>query len=82
MKRLFLQNFEDWDDVGLNIPQPPDLLHLYRDYNNHTMPERNVTSCETQTDETVEYIDSLEAAIIELKEELATVKKNLVSFLF
>ncbi|XP_052230319.1 RAB11-binding protein RELCH homolog isoform X2 [Dreissena polymorpha] len=76
------QNFEDWDDVGLNIPQPPDLLHLYRDYNNHTMPERNVTSCETQTDETVEYIDSLEAAIIELKEELATVKKNLGSKVF
>ncbi|XP_061093478.1 RAB11-binding protein RELCH homolog isoform X2 [Conger conger] len=24
------QDFEVWDDVGLNIPKPPDLLHLYR----------------------------------------------------
>lgn len=29
----FLINFQDfelWDDVGLNIPKPPDLLQLYR----------------------------------------------------
>ncbi|TNN86572.1 LisH domain and HEAT repeat-containing protein KIAA1468 [Liparis tanakae] len=25
-----IQDFELWDDVGLNIPKPPDLLHLYR----------------------------------------------------
>ncbi|XP_033842036.1 RAB11-binding protein RELCH homolog isoform X3 [Periophthalmus magnuspinnatus] len=24
------QDFEVWDDVGLNIPKPPDLLQLYR----------------------------------------------------
>ncbi|EDO33912.1 predicted protein, partial [Nematostella vectensis] len=33
------QDFDDWDDVGLNIPKPPDLLHLYRDYGHHTVPE-------------------------------------------
>lgn len=28
---LFLaQNFDDWDDVGLNIPKPPNLLELFR----------------------------------------------------
>lgn len=27
---IYLQDFEVWDDVGLNIPKPPDLLHLYR----------------------------------------------------
>ncbi|XP_051970060.1 RAB11-binding protein RELCH homolog isoform X1 [Xyrauchen texanus] len=27
---LSLQDFELWDDVGLNIPKPPDLLQLYR----------------------------------------------------
>ncbi len=32
---IFPQDFEDWDDVGLNIPKPPDLLHLYRDYGQH-----------------------------------------------
>lgn len=25
-----LQDFELWDDVGLNIPKPPELLQLYR----------------------------------------------------
>ncbi|XP_071451362.1 RAB11-binding protein RELCH homolog [Hetaerina americana] len=25
------QDFEDWDDVGLNIPKPPELLFLYRE---------------------------------------------------
>lgn len=27
---FFFQDFELWDDVGLNIPKPPDLLQLYR----------------------------------------------------
>ncbi|XP_052126759.1 RAB11-binding protein RELCH [Frankliniella occidentalis] len=26
------QDFEDWDDVGLNIPKPAELLQLYRDH--------------------------------------------------
>ncbi|KAM4705579.1 RAB11-binding protein RELCH isoform 1-T1 [Rhinophrynus dorsalis] len=29
------QDFELWDDVGLNIPKPPDLLQIYRDFGNH-----------------------------------------------
>lgn len=33
------QDFDDWDDVGLNTAKPPDLLHLYRDYGHHTIPE-------------------------------------------
>ena len=33
------QDFEDWDDVGLNTAKPPDLLHLYRDYGHHTVPD-------------------------------------------
>ncbi|XP_043081833.1 RAB11-binding protein RELCH homolog isoform X7 [Puntigrus tetrazona] len=28
------QDFELWDDVGLNIPKPPDLLQLYRNCGN------------------------------------------------
>lgn len=27
---FYRQDFELWDDVGLNIPKPPDLLQLYR----------------------------------------------------
>ena len=36
---FFPQDFDDWDDVGLNTAKPPDLLHLYRDYGHHTVPE-------------------------------------------
>lgn len=31
----FLQDFELWDDVGLNIPKPPELLQLYRNFGSH-----------------------------------------------
>uniref|UniRef100_F6X7U3 Uncharacterized protein n=1 Tax=Ciona intestinalis TaxID=7719 RepID=F6X7U3_CIOIN len=41
------QDFEDWHDVGLNTSKPPDLLHLYRDYDNHVIPKR--TSCDVYT---------------------------------
>ncbi|XP_033099083.1 RAB11-binding protein RELCH-like [Anneissia japonica] len=33
-------DFDDWDDVGLNISRPPDVLHLYRDYGNHLIPAK------------------------------------------
>ncbi|XP_073188326.1 RAB11-binding protein RELCH isoform X3 [Lepidochelys kempii] len=36
------QDFELWDDVGLNIPKPPDLLQLYRDFGNHQVTARDV----------------------------------------
>jgi len=26
------QDFESWDDVGLNVPKPPDLLKLFRNF--------------------------------------------------
>lgn len=37
------QDFELWDDVGLNIPKPPDLLQLYRECGSHvTLSKRMV----------------------------------------
>lgn len=30
------QDFEDWDDVGLNIPKPAELLQLYRESMKHS----------------------------------------------
>ncbi|XP_063951492.1 RAB11-binding protein RELCH-like isoform X1 [Lytechinus pictus] len=41
------QDFDDWDDVGLNTPHPPDLLHLYRDYSRHVIvkPEMKDVGC-------------------------------------
>ncbi|XP_051542835.1 RAB11-binding protein RELCH homolog isoform X3 [Myxocyprinus asiaticus] len=35
------QDFELWDDVGLNIPKPPDLLQLYRNCGNNLPLHQN-----------------------------------------
>ena len=37
----FLQDFDDWDDVGLNIPKPPDLLYLFRNYSTCMLSDRD-----------------------------------------
>ncbi|XP_041423593.1 RAB11-binding protein RELCH homolog isoform X3 [Xenopus laevis] len=36
------QDFELWDDVGLNTPKPPDLLQLYRNLSNHQTLSKDV----------------------------------------
>ncbi|CAL1295701.1 unnamed protein product [Larinioides sclopetarius] len=44
------QDFEDWDDVGLNIPKPQNLLQLYRNYNRYMYLNNEVANKEVQTD--------------------------------
>lgn len=55
-----LQDFEVWDDVGLNIPKPPELLHLYRESmkNSHILSTTYQTAS-MQTDGDVEEIELL-----------------------
>ncbi|KAM8811669.1 RAB11-binding protein RELCH isoform 2-T2 [Eudromia elegans] len=45
------QDFELWDDVGLNIPKPPDLLQLYRDFGNHHVTAKDVVDVAVGVDE-------------------------------
>ncbi|XP_077209541.1 RAB11-binding protein RELCH isoform X3 [Paroedura picta] len=45
------QDFELWDDVGLNIPKPPDLLQLYRDFGNHQISAKDVFDIAVGTEE-------------------------------
>lgn len=45
-----IQDFENWDDVGLNISKPPDLLHLYLDYGKHTTRSVETADMETNVD--------------------------------
>ncbi|XP_052816582.1 RAB11-binding protein RELCH homolog isoform X2 [Mya arenaria] len=71
------QNFEDWDDVGLNIAQPPDLLHLYRDHYSGVSSERDMCEAGVQTDETGQYIEELQASLHQLEQELTEVRKEL-----
>ncbi|KAB0377732.1 hypothetical protein FD755_009310 [Muntiacus reevesi] len=50
------QDFELWDDVGLNIPKPPDLLQLYRDFGNHQVTGKDFVDVASGVEE-----DELEA---------------------
>ncbi|XP_032770712.1 RAB11-binding protein RELCH isoform X1 [Rattus rattus] len=45
------QDFELWDDVGLNIPKPPDLLQLYRDFGNHQVTGKDLVDVASGVDE-------------------------------
>lgn len=38
---MVVQDFELWDDVGLNIPKPPDLLQIYRNCGSALPSPRN-----------------------------------------
>ncbi|XP_040921739.1 RAB11-binding protein RELCH homolog isoform X2 [Toxotes jaculatrix] len=44
------QDFELWDDVGLNIPKPPDLLQLYRNCGTPLPSPRNVVDVSVGVD--------------------------------
>ncbi|XP_046396336.1 RAB11-binding protein RELCH homolog [Ischnura elegans] len=42
------QDFEDWDDVGLNIPKPPELLFLFRESSRQWSSDmKSDASCQT-----------------------------------
>lgn len=64
--------------MGLNVPQPPPLLHLYRDYNNHVMPNKDVSDVECLTDLDGETVEKLSDSVHHLEEQLANVKKHMV----
>ncbi|XP_026093387.1 lisH domain and HEAT repeat-containing protein KIAA1468 homolog isoform X6 [Carassius auratus] len=44
------QDFELWDDVGLNIPKPPDLLQLYRNCGNSLSLHRETVDVAVNVD--------------------------------
>lgn len=44
------QDFELWDDVGLNIPKPPDLLQLYRNCGNSLPLHRDTADVAVSVD--------------------------------
>jgi len=63
------QDFEDWQDVGLNIPKPAELLQIYREYmkaNGYDKPPSiNVA---VQTDFVVEEVEKVEKEKSEMQE--------------
>ncbi|XP_035269127.1 RAB11-binding protein RELCH homolog isoform X2 [Anguilla anguilla] len=77
------QDFEVWDDVGLNIPKPPDLLHLYRNCGTSlTSPKETVDiaiGVEAEellgnyiTQEALQNIELVQSAVVqELEEQIS-----------
>ncbi|KAG8571922.1 hypothetical protein GDO81_011829 [Engystomops pustulosus] len=45
------QDFELWDDVGLNTPKPPDLLQLYRNFGSHQAVVKDTADAAVNVDE-------------------------------
>ncbi|XP_025114881.1 lisH domain and HEAT repeat-containing protein KIAA1468-like isoform X4 [Pomacea canaliculata] len=81
------QDFEDWDDVGLNMPKPPGVVQLFRDYGTHTSPacETQDKSCQADLDskkytEMLQEWDSLqnqlETKVEELENELHLLRQE------
>ncbi|KAK3085392.1 hypothetical protein FSP39_002678 [Pinctada imbricata] len=64
------QDFEDWDDVGLNIPRPPDLLHLYKDFGSHVTPIPETCDVCCDVDMETDHVTSLTEEWDQLKEIL------------
>ncbi|GAB1600715.1 RAB11-binding protein RELCH homolog isoform X1 [Argonauta hians] len=69
------QDFEDWDDVGLNVPKPPSLLYLFRDYGNHTSPS-------IETYDIGCYVNLENEHLIDLQTKWKSKKDNLESKIF
>ncbi|EZA59311.1 hypothetical protein X777_15955 [Ooceraea biroi] len=75
------QDFEDWQDVGLNIPKPAELLQIYREYmraNGYDKPPSAnvavqtdfvVEEVEEQKNELQEMIERLQQQVVTLEQE-------------
>lgn len=66
------QDFEDWDDVGLNMPKPPGVVQLFRDFGTHVSPAQDTQDAGCQAD-----IEDLQSS--ELIQELEDTRQQLVN---
>ncbi|XP_066591487.1 RAB11-binding protein RELCH homolog [Prorops nasuta] len=88
------QDFEDWDDVGLNIPKPAALLQIYREYmKSYGYEKPPSTTCAIQTDsfgicneitkeqyaQKIEEISQLESKILTLDKEKTNLRELLTA---
>ena len=64
----------------MNIPQPPDLLHLYRDFYNRVVPSLTSIDNEIQTDLTSDMVTQLERDVSDLKSVLVSTVQHVLTF--
>ncbi|CAH1180510.1 unnamed protein product [Phaedon cochleariae] len=70
------QDFDDWDDVGLNISKPPELLSLYRDGLKQTGCNSSHISSQTDEDENEELIKEMNRIIQTLEAKIHTLQSE------
>jgi len=70
------QDFDDWDDVGINVSRPPDLLRMYREFG-HYRSASGATLCDAGSC-TDDELTMLIPAVEELRQtfETRTVQLN------
>ena len=66
------QDLDDWEDVGLNASQPPDLLTLLRDYGQHVADPIKMRNQE---------VDDLKVSIEKLVRVFNTIHHQIMLFL-
>jgi len=74
------QDFDDWDEVGLNTAKPPNLLKIYRNSGLKNIFGANKTedfSIQTDIDIHSEEMDNLQSKIEDLENENATMQTKL-----
>ena len=64
------QDFDDWDDVGINIAKPPDLLRLYREVG-HYRSSSGAALCDSGSGTDSELV-MLAPAVEQLRQTLET----------
>ncbi|XP_043287266.1 RAB11-binding protein RELCH homolog isoform X2 [Venturia canescens] len=78
------QDFEDWEDVGLNIPKPPDLIQVYREFsrsNGYDKPPSANIAVQTDfedssSEESKNEINRLNEEIDKLKAQTTCMEKE------
>ncbi|XP_012535245.1 RAB11-binding protein RELCH homolog isoform X2 [Monomorium pharaonis] len=73
------QDFEDWQDVGLNIPKPTELLQIYREYmraNGYDKPSS--TSVAVQTEFVAEDVEEQKNESLEMTEQIERLQQQIV----
>ena len=56
--------------MGLNVPKPPDVLRLYRDYTQHAVPVVDTRDAECLADLEPESVDNETVDVDTIKNEL------------
>ncbi|KAK7505693.1 hypothetical protein BaRGS_00002964 [Batillaria attramentaria] len=81
------QDFEDWDDVGLNMPKPPGVVQLFRDFGTHVSPTQETQDVSCQADlEDLQHCEmiqdwentrqQLESKVAALEDELQLIQQE------